>query len=49
MPGAVDIAMCMNRAQFVGALAAINSIVRNTKHPRDVFFHFVVADRKSVV
>ena len=38
----VDIAMCMNRVQFVGALAAINSIVRNTEHPRGISFHFVV-------
>jgi lipopolysaccharide biosynthesis glycosyltransferase len=38
----VDIAMCMNRVQFIGTLAAINSIVRNAEHPQDISFHFVV-------
>jgi alpha-1,4-galacturonosyltransferase len=43
----IDIAMCMNRVQFIGALAAINSIVRNTEHPQDIFFHFVVGVAES--
>ncbi|NOT57112.1 MAG: hypothetical protein HOP18_21130 [Deltaproteobacteria bacterium] len=43
----VDIAMCMNRVQFIGALAAINSIMRNTKHPQHISFHFVVAVGES--
>jgi lipopolysaccharide biosynthesis glycosyltransferase len=44
----IDIAMCMNRVQFIGALAAINSIVRHTAHPRHLAFHFVVAVRESL-
>lgn len=48
MPEIVDIAMCMNRVQFKGALAAINSIVRNTGHPRDISFHFVAGVGESV-
>jgi alpha-1,4-galacturonosyltransferase len=47
MPEIVDIAMCMNRAQFIGALAAINSIARNSGHPQDIFFHFVVGVGES--
>ena len=43
----VDIAMCMNRVQFIGALAAINSIVRNAEHPQEIFFHFVVGVGES--
>lgn len=43
----VDIAMCMNRVQFTGALAAINSIVRNTEHPQEISFHFVVGVGES--
>jgi len=47
MSETVDIAMCMNRAQFTGALAAINSIVRNSKHPQEISFHFVVGMGES--
>ena len=47
MSETVDIAMCMNRAQFIGALAAINSIVRNSKHPQKISFHFVVGVGES--
>lgn len=41
-PPGVDIALCMNRQQFPGALAAIRSIVRNAARPGDIRFHFVV-------
>ena len=47
MSETVDIAMCMNRAQFIGALAAINSIVRNAEHPQEISFHFVVGVGES--
>ncbi len=47
MSETVDIAMCMNREQFIGALAAINSIVRNTEHPQEISFHFVVGVGES--
>ena len=47
MSGIVDVAMCMNRGQFIGTLAAINSIARNTEHPQDIFFHFVVGVAES--
>jgi alpha-1,4-galacturonosyltransferase len=45
----IDIAMCMNRTQFQGALAAINSIVRNAEHPLDISFHFVAGVGESPV
>lgn len=45
--GAVDVALCMNRAQFPGALAAIHSIARHAERPRDVAFHIVVGAGES--
>jgi alpha-1,4-galacturonosyltransferase len=47
MPPGIDIAMCMNRAQFRGAMAAIHSILRNAVDRAALRFHLVVGAGES--
>ena len=47
IPETIDISMCINRMHFIGALAAINSIILNTGRPQAISFHFVVGVGES--
>ena len=38
----MDIVFCLNRRHFVGAVAAVNSIIRNAEHPQSISFHFTI-------
>lgn len=45
--GALDVIVCSDRHQFVGALALIRSAVVNTRHPRKLSFHLLTGKGES--
>jgi len=46
-PASIDVCMCVNRAHFMGLLAAVNSITANAARPQAFSFRFVVGAGES--
>jgi len=46
-PGSLDVIVCSDRHQFVGALALIRSAVVNARHPQRLSFHLLTGKGES--